>query len=150
MGLSDILGNVMSSLSQDNKLVSWSIYQEKDGHISLKVRFVPVDDSAKRDSEEIHYKKKSARQVQRDRDRTLAWQQKQRTCATSTMDNAVSPGVESSLGAAMVTRSKTRATSDPPEMLRCPSTPVAHNDPVIMDLAPSPVSDTLPLESIMT
>ena len=72
MGLNGILANALESLSMDNNLVSWSIFNEKSGHISVKIRFRSVSDSFSHDVE-THYRKKPMRQVQRDRERGQAW-----------------------------------------------------------------------------
>jgi hypothetical protein len=72
MGLNELLGNTLSSVSEDNILLSWSIFHEKDGHISMKIRFEPKGDAVKREAE-THYKRKPLRQVQRDRERSRAW-----------------------------------------------------------------------------
>ena len=73
MGLCNVLGNVVSSLSEDNLLLSWTVYYGNNGQISLKVRFQAGKNAVSRDHEDIHYKRKSTLQVQRDRDRSHAW-----------------------------------------------------------------------------
>jgi hypothetical protein len=57
MGLNSVLEKAVLSLSEENSVVSWAIYKEENGHISLKIRFKPLSEAAKCDSEEIHYRK---------------------------------------------------------------------------------------------
>ena len=129
MGLCDVLGNVVSSLSEDNLLLSWTVYYEKNGQISLKVRFQADKNAVSRDHEDVHYKRKSTRQVQRDRDHSHAWH-KQRLDGTSDQKAPapVTPGASSSQVAGMQTRSKTKSFQlDTPELTRGSSTPEASN-----------------------
>jgi hypothetical protein len=69
MGMSHVLGNGVSALSEENDLVSWTVYHEENGLISLRIRYKPANGV---ECEDIHYKKKSAHQVQRDRECTIA------------------------------------------------------------------------------
>ena len=73
MGLCDVLGNVMTTLAEENSLLSWTVYYEKNGQISLKVRYQSSQKSANRDQEDVHYRKTSTRQQQRDHERSRAW-----------------------------------------------------------------------------
>jgi len=137
MGLCDVLGNVITTLSQDNTLLSWSVYHEKNGQISVKIRFEPVDESPKRDKEDIHYKRKSTRQVQRDHARTLAWQKK---CRVESIDVVDSPGIMSSPEIGVTTRNKARLRNmDQPEVPRCESTAISE-DIVLLDPEATPFS----------
>ena len=134
MGLNGILANALESLSMDNNLVSWNIFNEKSGHISVKIRFRSVSDSFSHD-EETHYRKKPWRQVQRDREHGQAWRAAKHsdnkqagpvTGKTVGADKPAdhisrsgnSPGIVSSIDRHIVTRSMTRLTIDTPENLR--------------------------------
>ena len=73
------------------------VYYEKNGQISLKVRFQAGKNAVSRDHEDVHYKRKSTRQVQRDIDRSHAWH-KQRLDGTAGQNAPapVTPGASSS------------------------------------------------------
>ena len=47
MGLNDVL-NTLVSLAEDNVLSSWSVFQEQNGQISVKIRFEATKESAHR------------------------------------------------------------------------------------------------------
>ena len=151
MGLCDVLGNVVSSLSEDNLLLSWTVYYEQNGQISLKVRFQADKNAVSRDHEDVHYKRKSTRQVQRDRDRSHAWH-KQRLDGTSDQKAPapVTPGASSSPVAGIQTRSKTKSFQlDTPELTRGSSTPEASNlnpGAVPFSQMDTPCSDSLLFE----
>ena len=129
MGLSNQLENVMSSLSEDNQLLSWSIYQETNGQIALKIRYQPTTEAVNRDMN-AHYKKKPVKQVQRDRERKNAWRARQQAKANTqqcadpvTLEKSTPPGDVS----AVVTRAQTRSMAastrcDTPEVPRSDAT----------------------------
>ena len=77
MGLHNILDNALSSISEENTLVSWSIWHDKNGDISVRIRYKAAEETSNRD-EQVHYRKKSARQVLRDQDRGRARKANQR------------------------------------------------------------------------
>ena len=65
---------VLVSLSNDNNIRSWSIYNDKDGSISLRIKFVPEEESISRDRQtNSHCRRKSERQAMRDRQRCQQW-----------------------------------------------------------------------------
>ena len=138
MGLCDVLGNVMTTLAEENSLLSWTVYYEKNGQISLKVRYQSSQKSVNRDQEDVHYKKKSTRQLQRDRERSRAWH-KQKQAVNAESEGSKPPGVSSPMPVALQTRSKTRAASlcCTPENIRASSTPDGHR---VSDMIP----DALP------
>ena len=111
LGLCDVLGNVVSSVSKDNLLLSWTVYYEKNGHISLQLIFQAGKNAVSRDPEDIHYKRKSTCQVQCDRDRSHAWH-KQRLDGTAAQKSEknppITPGASSSHVTGVQTRRKPR------------------------------------------
>lgn len=137
MGLHDLLGNTLSSLSEDKMLLSWSVFPEKDGHISVKIRFGPTDDSVNRDTE-AHFKRKPLRQVQRDRERSRAWRaqsvtnkqtsinkKQQQQSIPRSEEKSTSPGHVSAetFGAQTRSRVKTTTKMNTPEIARYDPTP---------------------------
>ena len=128
MGLCDVLGNVMATLAEENYLLSWTVYYETNGQISLKVRYQSSQKSANRDQEDVHYRKKSTRQQQRDRERSRAWHKQKQAVNVDQhceqTEESKPPGVSSSMPVGLQTRSKTKAASlCTPEILRTSSTP---------------------------
>ena len=69
MGLNKVLEITLASLSEENDLLSWSVFQEKSGQISVKIRFVGANDAVNYSSRglELYYHRKTPSQVQRDR-----------------------------------------------------------------------------------
>ena len=70
-----------SSISEENTLVSWSIWHDKNGDISVRIRYKAAEETSNRD-EQVHYRKKSARQVLRDQNHGHAWKANQRVINT--------------------------------------------------------------------
>ena len=139
MGLSNLLENVMSSLSEDNQLLSWSIYQETNGQIALKIRYQPTTEAVNRDMN-AHYKKKPVKQVQRDRERNNAWRARQQAKTNTqqradpvTLEKSTPPGDVS----AVVTRAQTRSM----EMSTRCDTPEVHRS----DTTLQPDTDMIPI-----
>ena len=73
MGLPDILQNMLTVVSGSNSVKNWSIYPEKDGSTTFKIRFCATEESVNHD-ENIHYRRKSSNQVKRDSQRSSEWQ----------------------------------------------------------------------------
>ena len=73
MAIHNLLENTLASLSADNNLASWTIYQENNGYITLKIRYNEKSGASSRDGDG-HYRRKSPRQVNRDRERRRQWQ----------------------------------------------------------------------------
>ena len=128
MGLYNLLENVMSSLSEDNQLLSWSIYQETNGQIALKIRYQPSTEAVNRDMN-AHYRKKPVKQVQRDRERNNAWRARQQAKTNTqradpvTSDHVTPPGDVSAVVTRAQTRSMTASTRcDTPELPRSDTT----------------------------
>ena len=76
MGLPEILETMLSTISHSNTVRTWSIYPEKDGSVSVKIRFDTRREPVNHDSS-AHCKRKPNSQVQRDRQRSNAWRAKQ-------------------------------------------------------------------------
>ena len=72
MGLNEILRNTLRSLSDENSLTSWSIYNENSGYISVKIRF-KLATGAENHGAGLQYKRKSIKQANRDHERSKAW-----------------------------------------------------------------------------
>ena len=78
MGLPDILQNLLTVVSGSHILKNWSIYPEKDGSTTFKIRFNgAIGESVNHTSENIHFKRKSINQVRRDSQRSSVWRAKQ-------------------------------------------------------------------------
>ena len=73
MVLPKVVESLLEAASKDNPLSSWCIFQEKNGNIVVKLRFDSSPCSVNRDQHSTSYKRKSARQVQRDSARSAAW-----------------------------------------------------------------------------
>ena len=86
MALNDVLINTLMSLSEDNLLSSWSVFQEKNGQIYVKIRFDTAKDAPNHDVVG-HYRRKPAQQVRRDRERTMAWRAS--SCKPVVSDQAI-------------------------------------------------------------
>ena len=158
MGLNEILGNALVSLSSEHLLQSWTIYHEKSGHISVKIRFMAATDSVNHDNG-IHYRRKSCQQVNRDRERGLAWRaarqqttecDSQSACneysssqshetlvhgsslaTDSKTEKAVAPGDVSAGGPRIQTRSMTKSSTCTPEIAR------SHESGPLSDMSPT-------------
>ena len=68
----NLLEKVIESLSSENVLSSWSVYNENSGWISLKIRYLEASCQANRYSNS-HFRRNSQRQVNRDRARQQRW-----------------------------------------------------------------------------
>ena len=55
MGLPEILETMLSTISHSNTVRTWSIYPEKDGSVSIKIRFDTPRESVTNVSS-AHYK----------------------------------------------------------------------------------------------
>ena len=135
MGINEILGNALQLLSDENTLLSWTIYHKISGHISVKIKFKQAEDSS-RNNEGIHYKRKSINQVNRDRERGKAWRAAHQTIQPGantylekhshpgdidmlvTAPIVTSPGESSAPRLSIQTRNMTRNISDSPENMR--------------------------------
>ena len=131
----------LASLSAENNLLSWSVFQEKSGQISVKIRFEAANDAVNH-SADTHYHRKTPSQVQRDRERTAAWRAKTRnqTQLTQTDISApIPPGDVPAQHAGILTRSKAKIVQlDTPEIQKGESTPVSpeiHADFTLESLA---------------
>ena len=139
--MNKLLGNVIASLSSENVLSSWSVYKENNGCISLKIRYTESSCETNHNSNS-HFRKKSQRQVNRDRARQQQWKASRHTVAEeihpdqSETDQSVIPETQSvsDLGCTIrqdianvspvVTRSMARAAS---QTLNTPET-IRHHD----------------------
>ena len=72
------LNTLLSSLFVNNMLKHWTIFQERSGSILVKLRFTNTEDindtvnnNGITDQSPIAFRRKSAQQVERDRDRAL-------------------------------------------------------------------------------
>ena len=70
--------NVLASLSNDNALSSWTIFKDNNGYISLKIRY-KEGTNVQNCVTEDHFRRKSQRQVMRDRHRSQQWQASRRS-----------------------------------------------------------------------
>ena len=72
MDMHKLLEKVIESLSSVNSLSSWTVYKENNGYISLKIRYLEGSCETNRNSSG-HFRRKSQRQVNRDRIRQEQW-----------------------------------------------------------------------------
>ena len=72
MGLNEIMGNTLRSLSDENSLTSWSIYNENSGYISVKIR-LKLAAGAENLGAGLQYQQKPIKQANRDHERSKAW-----------------------------------------------------------------------------
>ena len=73
MGIPEILQNMLASTADSYSIKSWSIYPEKDGTVTFKIRFCGESEPAERDisnSNPAHYKRKSTNEIRRDQQRS--------------------------------------------------------------------------------
>ena len=132
MGLNRILGDTLTKLSDDHMLRSWSIYQEQNGCVSVKIKFDVGADAVKHDN--MTYKRKYASQVARDRRRSDHWKSQQSTLrqhpgqrrhmetsgsVTPAKSRDTSTGVCDGNDIGMMTRSMTTSHEHTTEILRC-------------------------------
>ena len=87
MVLPKILENLLETTAIDNSLLSWSIFQEKNGHIVVKVKFENGLSSFKH---ERSYKRKSTKQVLRDQARSKEWKQHLKSRSSYRDDTGIS------------------------------------------------------------
>ena len=66
-GLPKTLEILMSSLLQENNVLSWQIYQDKSGNVNMKLRF--TGDNVTHDQPPVSYRRKAPAQVKRDQAR---------------------------------------------------------------------------------
>ena len=100
------LQRMLESACVNDQLKNWSIYEEKDGVYTFKIRFISqekrhIESSATGSMENTQvvnkcaFKQKSAKQLERDSARNKAWQQrrisKSQTAETNVMGNSSSP-----------------------------------------------------------
>ena len=157
MDMHKLLEKVIVSLSSENVLSSWSVFKENNGCISLKIRYTEGSYETN-DNSNSHFKRKSQRQVNRDRARQQQWRASHQTVdeemhpdqsETVQSDTPQTPSVSDiartitdipqdiSSVSPVVTRSMARAASktlDTPETIR-------HHD-----MSDSPTLDTVSLD----
>ena len=73
MGVNKILDNVLTTVCEDYALRSWSIFHEKDGSISLRIRFDASDRGHGEPNRDAVYRRKSPAQAARDKLRSDRW-----------------------------------------------------------------------------
>ena len=141
MGLSKVLEMTLASLSDENDLISWSVFQEKSGQISVRIRFEAANDAVNH-SADAYYHRKTPSQVKRDRERTEAWRAKTRKEPQLTQTDISAPtppGDVPAQHAGILTRSKAKIVQlDTPEIQRGESTPASpeiHADLTLESLA---------------
>ena len=126
MRINKVLEMTLASLSDENMLLSWSVFQEKSGQISVKIRFEAANDAVNH-RDNSHYHRKKPSQIQRDHERAQAWRAKTRnngkqTQLTQTDISArtpTPPGDVPAQHAGMMTRSKAKVVQlDTPEIQR--------------------------------
>ena len=78
MAVHKLLENVLASLSTDHTLSSWTIFKENNGFVSLKIRYKEGTGALNCVTED-HFRRKSQRQVMRDRHRSQQWKASRRS-----------------------------------------------------------------------
>ena len=116
----------LASLSDEHMLLSWSVFQDKSGQLSVKIRYEAANDAVNH-RDDSHYHRKKPSQVQRDHQRTQAWRAKTRnhgkqTQLTQTDISArtpTPPGDVPAQHAGIMTRSTAKVVQlDTPEIQR--------------------------------
>ena len=156
MGLNEILGNALRSLSDENSLTSWSIYNENSGY-TVKIRF-KLAAGAENLGAGLQYKRKSIKQANRDHERSKAWRATRQADGSDdhpgevdklTVVPKLTPPVDASAPhSTMRTRSMARTSCmDTPEMTRsheptlCPDITNITVDSVILDVMTHDLQD---------
>lgn len=104
----------------DNVLRSWSIYQEKNGCVTFKIRFQNTIEEAMHDDVNIQYRRKPTSQVKRDQDRCASWRTTRPQSTAQEAESSVPPG------GSRVTRSRSKLLcSDTEQPRSCDSDPPA-------------------------
>ena len=76
-GIPEVLENLIVSVFKSHQLKTWNIYQEQDGNVTFKLRFNMQDmqgqghGSTGLDSSFISYRRKTERNITRDRQRAV-------------------------------------------------------------------------------
>ena len=85
----DTLNMLMNSLFANNELRNWSIFEEKNGAIVVKLRFEnSVTNSENNSRNHVSFKRKSESQMQRDRNRAARRRNTYMASATSVQDGS--------------------------------------------------------------
>lgn len=99
MVLPKTLENMLKAVSEDNSLLTWSIYQLRDGTINFKLKFNGSHSTSQDSGTHIRkatYRRQSDKQAQRDLDRSRAWNSRKQqtmqsiTTPKSNVDNSTS------------------------------------------------------------
>lgn len=135
MGINKVLENTLDSLCEEYNLRYWSIFHEKNGCISLRIKFDVGHDAVKRDN--VAFRRKSPSQVARDKRRSEQWRENRHPVPSrqspSHADMVAAP-VISPPGDGVITRSRSKTVAEV-EILRCGS-PEA-DDKVSLSFTPS-------------
>ena len=135
--LPDILQNLLTIVSGSHTLKNWSIYPEKDGSTTFKIRFGVAIGESVNHTENIHFKRKSINQVRRDSQRSSVWRAKQQCEPVQHPGESRNIRSSSNDQPGVVTRSMSQAT--PIETLRTESIHSSpnyglHISPLVTDL----------------
>ncbi len=76
MATHELLKNTLDTLSSTNVMLSWCIFHEKNGTITVRIRYNSNKESTNHDND-TYFRRKSTRQVTRDRERTRRWREQQ-------------------------------------------------------------------------
>ena len=111
MGLNKILESTLAALCDDNSLRSWTIFHDKNGSITMRIKFECDGGEVERD--EITYKRKAPSQVARDRRRGEQWKCRDTNHPGSSRRDVVNeqPTVTQTSDFTRITRSKARTNS---------------------------------------
>ena len=130
MGLNKILENMLTKFGEEYSLRSWSIFDEENGCVSVRIKFDANRSSVKREA--IGYKRKPQSQLRRDKNRSEQWRHKQPSPQAGTdrqqpqhaessrqVDKSSEPADgESTKRSGMVTRNQAKQPVDTPETPR--------------------------------
>ena len=143
MGLPKVLEDMVSVLSDNNTLHSWSIFQEKNGFVNIKLKFsqeIPVNHDQ---PTAISYKKKTSKQVQRDYERSKAWKASKGSYITSCAnEHPLQTATTQSDSSGVQTSAMSKAQS---EFARTTEPDLALNPDADIFLMPTPTLPTSPV-----
>jgi len=135
---------MLQAALDNSSLQTWNIYQDRDGSINFKLKFRSHDTEPAMHVNNIGYRKKSYKHMQRDQDRSRAWQAQKDYKSHSTHHPMEPTTVKSdSVGVGVKTRSMAKEAIEVP---RCdpksPLNPFADSFAMPVNTPPQPFPHT--------
>jgi len=117
MELPKILEKMLEATLDTSSLHSWNIYQDKDGYINFRLKFRSHGESPMHDCN-TGYRRKTNNQIQRDQDRSRAWQAKKAYASSSKTNHPQEPSTVDNDSVAAGVRTRSMANNEATEVLR--------------------------------